>query len=102
MDPQEAHLLAGDRFSSRPWGVERPEDWGTLVVDEGGEPVSTRVPTEPGDYRGFYVNLRDALHANAALAVTPLQAWRTMRVIEMALESSRTGQTIPCEWNQEP
>ena len=102
MDPQEAHLLAGDMFSSRPWGVERPEDWGTLVVDEGGEPVSTRIPTEPGDYRGFYVNLRDALHGNAALAVTPLQAWKTMRVIEMALESSRTGQTIPCDWNREP
>jgi scyllo-inositol 2-dehydrogenase (NADP+) len=102
IDPQEAHLLAGDVFSSKPWGVEGPEHWGTLTVDEGGEPVSTRIPTEAGDYRGYYMNIRDAMHGNAALDVTPLQAWRTMRVLEMALESSRTGNTIPCDWSREP
>src|SRR5271156_6872538 len=101
LDPQEAHLQAGDIFSSKPWGVEGPEHWGTLTVDEGGEPVSTRIPTEAGDYRGFYINIRDAIHGNAALEVTPLQAWRTMRVLEMAIESSRTGNTIACDWSQE-
>ena len=102
IDPQEAHLLAGDKFSSRPWGLESPEHWGKLTLDEGGEPVATPVPTEAGDYRGYYVNLRDALNGNAALEVTPLQAWRTMRVLEMALESSRTGCTVTCDWSQEP
>jgi scyllo-inositol 2-dehydrogenase (NADP+) len=102
IDPQEAHLLAGDIFSSKPWGLENPEQWGTLTIDEGGEPVSTRIPTEPGDYRGYYINLRDAMHGNAALEVTPLQAWRTMRILEMAVESSRTGCTITCDWNHEP
>src|SRR5580700_9930470 len=102
IDPQEAHLLAGDLFSSKPWGVEGPEHWGTLTIDEGGEPVNTRVPTEPGDYRGYYINLRDAIHGNAALEVTPLQAWRTIRTLEMALESSRTGCTIRCDWSHEP
>jgi scyllo-inositol 2-dehydrogenase (NADP+) len=89
IDCQEAHLLAGDVFSSKPWGLEGPEHWGTLTVDEG-------------DYRGYYINIRDAIHGNAALEVTPLQAWRTMRVLEMAAESSRTGSTIPCDWSQEP
>jgi scyllo-inositol 2-dehydrogenase (NADP+) len=102
MDCQEAHLLAGDMFSSKPCGVEGAEHWGTLTLDEGGEPVSTRIPTEAGDYRGYYINLRDAMHGNAALEVTPLQAWRTMRVLEMAVESSRTGCTIPCDWSHEP
>jgi scyllo-inositol 2-dehydrogenase (NADP+) len=102
IDPQEAHLLAGDMFSSTPWGVESPEHWGTLIADEGGEPVSTRIPTEPGDYREYYINLRDAMHGNAALEVTPLQAWRTMRTLEMAQESSRSGCTIICDWSQEP
>ncbi len=95
-------MLAGDLFSSKPWGVEGPEHWGTLTVDEGGEPVSTRIPTEAGDYRGYYINLRDAIHGNAALEVTPLQAWRTMRVLEMALESSRSGCTVICDWSREP
>jgi scyllo-inositol 2-dehydrogenase (NADP+) len=102
IDPQEAHLLAGDMFSSKPWGVEGPDHWGTLTLDEGGEPVVTRVPTEPGDYRGYYINLRDALRGNAALDVTPLQAWRTIRSLEMALESSRSGCTVTCDWSQEP
>jgi scyllo-inositol 2-dehydrogenase (NADP+) len=102
IDPQEAHLLAGDVFSSKPWGVEGPEHWGTLTVDEGGEPVTTRIPTEAGDYRGYYMNIRDAMHGNAAVEVTPRQAWRTMRVLEMAVESSRTGNTIPCDWSLEP
>src|ERR1700722_9317745 len=102
MDCQEAHLLAGDVFSSKPWGVEGPEHWGTLTLDEGGEPLSTRIPTEAGDYRSYYINIRDAIHGNAAVEVTPLQAWRTMRVLEMAMESSRTGSTIPCDWSVEP
>jgi scyllo-inositol 2-dehydrogenase (NADP+) len=102
IDPQEAHLLAGDIFSSKPWGVETPEHWGILTTDEGGEPLSTPIPTEPGDYRCYYMNLRDAIHGNAPLAVTPVQAWRTMRTLEMALESSRTGGTITCDWSDEP
>jgi predicted dehydrogenase len=101
-DPQEARLLAGDFFVSRPWGVESEERWGTLTTDEGGNPVSKRIPTEPGDYRGYYANIRDALHGNAPLEVTPIQAWRTLRTLEMALESSRTGCTVACDWSHEP
>src|ERR1700678_268577 len=102
LDPQEAHLLAGDMFSSKPWGQESPEHWGTLTMDEGGEPISTRIPTEPGDYRGYYINLRDAIHGNAALDVTPLQAWKTTRRLEMALERGRTGCTVTCDWSNKP
>ena len=102
MDPQEALLLAGDGFSSRPWGVEAADRWGTLTSDEGGEPVSTPVATEPGDYRGYYVNIRDAMHGNAAVAVTAVQGWRTIRVLEMALESSRSGCVVACDWRVEP
>jgi scyllo-inositol 2-dehydrogenase (NADP+) len=102
MDPQEALLLAGDMFSSKPWGLEAADHWGTLTADEGGEPVSSRIPTEPGDYRGYYMNIRDAMHGNAALEVTPVQAWRTIRVLEMALESSLSGCSVSCDWSVEP
>ena len=64
--------------------------------------MSTRIPTEAGDYRSYYINLRDVMHGNAALDVTPLQAWRTMRVLEMALESSHSGCTVTCDWSRKP
>ncbi len=102
IDPQEAHLLAGDFFSSRPWGVESPDHWGKLTLEEAGDVVTTAVPTEAGDYRGYYMNVRDAMNDHAALEVTPLQAWRTMRVLEMAAESSRSGCRVICDWSNEP
>ena len=102
MDPQEAHLLAGDFFSSRPWGVESPEHWGRLTLEQGGDAVTTSIPTAAGDYRGYYMNVRDAMNGHAALEVTPLQAWRSMRVLEMASESSRTGCRVMCDWSAEP
>ena len=58
MDCQEAHLLAGDMFSSKPWGVEGPEHWGTLTLDEGGEPVCSK-----HSYRGR--GLSRVLHQRA-------------------------------------
>jgi predicted dehydrogenase len=95
-------LLAGDLFTAKPWGGEGAEHWGTLVLDEGGEAVSSRVATEAGDYRAYYENVRDALHGHAALEVTPVQAWRTLRVIEMAFESNRSGAAVACDWGVEP
>ena len=102
IDPQEAHLLAGDYYSSRPWGLDSPDHWGKLTLDESGDAVVTTIPTEPGDYRGFYENMRDAMNGHAALEVTPIQAWRTMRVLEMAAESSQSGCQVMCDWNTEP
>jgi scyllo-inositol 2-dehydrogenase (NADP+) len=101
VDPQEDVMRAGDIFATSPWGVERKERWGTLTEDVNGKPVSRRIPTEPGDYRGYYINVRDALLGTAALEVTPVQAWHTMRVLEMALESSRKRASVDCDWAQD-
>ncbi len=99
MDPQEGRL----RGESIPrgfdwgadWGVEAAELWGTLSLV--GEP-STRIPTERGDYRGFYANLRDAIEKTSPLEVTPDQALRTMRGIVLAHKSSRERRTV--EWGE--
>jgi hypothetical protein len=58
--------------------AEAADHRGTLTTDEG-EPVNTRIRAEPGDY----------MHGNATVEVTPLQAWRTLRVLEMALQPQR-------------
>jgi predicted dehydrogenase len=61
-----------------------------------GQPVERRVPTLPGDYRKYYENVRDAIRGVAPLAVTAEQGWRTIRLIELALESSETRCALSC------
>jgi predicted dehydrogenase len=98
MDPQEEILRKGDAPSGMDWGPhwgEDPEElWGTLSLADGTRP--RKVHTEIGDYRRYYANVRDAILGKAALDVTPEQALRTMRMLELAEESHREQRTV--EW----
>ena len=58
--------------------------------------------TDPGDYRGIYENVRDTLLGKAPLAVAPEQAWRTIRIIETAIESNAQDRKIPVDFSDEP
>jgi predicted dehydrogenase len=103
LDPQEDQLKAGMGFDSPGFGEDPETDWGELRICEGeggplAGPVSRRVRTLKGDYRGFYANLRDALLGKAELEVKPEQAWRTTRLIELARESSGQGRRLRVEF----
>lgn len=91
LDPQEDALKAEAKFSDPGFGEDPESDWGELHIP--GEPVR-RIRTVAGDYRGFYANVRDALLGKAKLEVTPEQAWRTTRLIELARESSGQGRRL--------
>jgi scyllo-inositol 2-dehydrogenase (NADP+) len=99
MDPQEEILRGPDCPDGLDWGKDwglEPEDrWGTLSrVNQ--EP--RKVKTERGDYRGFYVNVRDAIEKKAPLDVTPEQALRTMRALVLAHKSSREKRVV--QWDE--
>ena len=104
LDPQEPALVAGASVprlgSDQDWLSEPEAAWGELVVAEDpkgapGRLTRTKILTLPGDYRGFYANVRDAINGEAALAVTPEDAWRVIRLLELARESSASGRTLP-------
>jgi len=101
MDPQEERLRSAGSPDGTDWGtdwgLEPEQNWGKLSVV--GEPNRT-VPTERGDYRGFYANVRDAIERGSALEVTPDQALRTMKAILLAHKSSRLKRTV--EWTESP
>jgi predicted dehydrogenase len=99
LDPQEAALVGGATFTTPGFGTEPEAAWGKLYL-ENAEPES--VETEVGDYRGLYANVRDALLGKAKLAVTPEQAWRTTRLIEIARESSSLGRVLPVDFSGQP
>ena len=109
LDPQEDALKRGERPSDRSkasanWGREPENAWGTLTIGAVGSPQERgipaqvseerRVPTEPGDYGGYYENVRDAILGKSAVAVTPGAALRVMRVIELAQQSSRERRVV--------
>ena len=91
VDPQEDALKAGAVFSDPGFGEEPESRWGELHI--AGEPLKT-VKTARGDYRGLYANVRDALLGVGSLAVTPEQAWRTARIIELSRASSDSGRRV--------
>lgn len=98
LDPQENAVRSGAKIGAKngalEWGEEPEEAWGTLKLAGGSE---QRVRTEPGDYRAYYENVRDALLGRASLAVPAIDAWRTARIIELARQSSTEKRSLRCE-----
>jgi predicted dehydrogenase len=89
MDPQENELKAGKLPEGPDWGLEPENLWGKLTTCGSDAARSQSVPTEAGDYRLFYANVRDAILGIAPLAVTAEQAMQVIRLIELAIESNR-------------
>ena len=106
LDPQEAALLGGARppelGSATPWLPEAESAWGTLTVaTQVAEPIKlehSKVATEVGDYRHFYANVRDAILGEAKLVVSAEDGYRTIRLLELAMQSSDQNHTLPVDF----
>jgi len=106
LDPQEAALLAGARppelGSATGWLPEAESGWGTLTIAaDPSEPTRlerSKLATEVGDYRQFYANVRDAIRGEARLVVSPEDGYRTIRLLELAMESSDHNHTLPVDF----
>lgn len=95
-DVQEAALKVGLHPNNTPnWGVEPASNWGTLNTDYEGQHLIGKIESEPGDYREYYINVYQALTEGAAMAVTAEQARNTIRLIELARQSSAERKTLP-------
>jgi scyllo-inositol 2-dehydrogenase (NADP+) len=106
LDPQEAALIKGTLppplGSPQPWFPEPESAWGTLTLaTKRTEPVEyarTPYPTVPGDYRRFYANVRDAVRSAAPLAIPAEDGFRTIRLLELALQSSQERRTVAIDF----
>ncbi len=95
-DPQAEAIKLGEIPGGDRWGEEPEAMWGKLSLAKQDAITTGQVPTEPGDYRGYYANVRGAILGKVALDVTPQQALDLMYALELAQESNRRGCTL--EW----
>ena len=102
LDPQEAALNHLTRIADPRWGRESQSEWGTLHVGIDGGTVTHPIEPIPGDYRLYYAGIRDALLGKAEPPVRAIDAWRSARLLEWAMESSEKRREIECDWGQEP
>ncbi|WP_054956805.1 oxidoreductase [Paenibacillus dakarensis] len=93
-DPQEDQLKQGMHPGDSGWGEDQPEQYGELATELSGLTVQGEIETLPGRYQAFYQGLAEALLEGAVVPVKPEDARDTIRMIEYAVESYRTGSTI--------
>jgi scyllo-inositol 2-dehydrogenase (NADP+) len=96
LDPQEALLRAGQSMGGESWGLEKPGEWGTLSTIVGDKTIEDkRVPSQRGDYRVFYENVRDVMLGKAEPLVTLEEALRVMYALELSEASSAESRVLP-------
>ena len=102
LDPQEAALGKIMGIEDPKWGREPAANWGVLHVGIDGGEVARPIEPVPGDYRLYYEGIRDALVGKGPAPVAAIDAWRGIRILEWAAESSEKRCEIVCDWSGEP
>jgi scyllo-inositol 2-dehydrogenase (NADP+) len=85
LDGQETALVAGARPGDASFGIAPEDAWGTLGIDGSSAPP-VRVPTERGDYAGFYAGVAATLLEGAPPPVAPGDALAALAIIARAHE----------------
>ncbi|MBP2031862.1 putative dehydrogenase [Clostridium algifaecis] len=95
MDTQEQLLKEGKipKYVEN-WGVESRRNWGTINTEIRGCHFEGNIESEIGDYRELYKNVYNAIMKNDGLEVTAEQAKNTIKIIELAIKSSKEKKWI--------
>lgn len=90
LDPQEGKLIAGERPTHTEWAEEESEQYGCLYLENASEVVKSEV----GCYQDYFSDVAKAIRTNSQPAVTAASALATIKLIQLATESSRLGQKL--------
>ncbi|PLB47481.1 oxidoreductase [Aspergillus steynii IBT 23096] len=95
LDGQVEQLQTGIHPGNEDYGVEKPQNNGTLQVLQPESGVRTvQWEAERGGYDQFYQNVYEAIAGRAELAVQPKEAAFVMRLIELCRQSAEQGRTV--------
>jgi predicted dehydrogenase len=95
-DPQEEKLRAGELPLGEDWGQEPESSYGILHTEINGQVVRKTVPSKKGDYGLYYRNIYETIVNGAPLREKPEHGYNTIRIVELAIESSRQKRTLDC------
>ena len=94
LDVQEENLDKGAIPNTPDWGSEPEAIWGVLEAECNGVNMRSIIESEKGDYRDYFINLRDAIWGKCDIAVTAQQGADVMKIIELAIQSDKEKRTI--------
>jgi predicted dehydrogenase len=90
LDPQERQLNAAFRTEA----AGEVQDAERAVLVDGASGIETVTAIPDGDYRQFYLRIRDALRGAGRNPVPPEQAVPVMAVVEAAIQSAGQGRAL--------
>lgn len=99
-DIQEALLMTGQKPIKPDWAPEPKDQWGELSTQVNGVEIMGKIPTITASYMQFYDLVYKAIREKEPFPIKPEQAYHTIRVIELALESSHHRKTMPYTFNE--
>lgn len=94
LDVQEGNLDNGAIPNTSDWGMEPESIWGTLKTECKGIEICSVIESEKGDYRDYFINLRDAILGKTEIAVTAEEGANVMKIIELAIKSDKERRTV--------
>jgi scyllo-inositol 2-dehydrogenase (NADP+) len=94
LDPQEETLKKGGAPGANNWGHEPSGRWGFLDSKAPGLKYYGKIETLPGCYQAYYQNVYNAIKGEEELIVKPEEARNVIRIIELALKSSKEKKAV--------
>ncbi|MGB5243963.1 MAG: Gfo/Idh/MocA family oxidoreductase, partial [Lutimonas sp.] len=76
------------------WGIELESERGLLHTEKEGKVIREHIPTERGNYMGYYDQIYMAIREGQELPVTGTEALKVIKVIEAAIKSNRDRKVI--------
>jgi len=95
-DCQVDHFYGGIKVTDDKFGVEPKDFYGYLSTTEESAmgKFEGTFESEKGSYREYYVDVVKAIRGESEVVVKPEQSRNGLRVIELALESQKTGRAV--------
>lgn len=97
IDPQEEQLKGGMLPTNAAYGLDAPENYGTLVYEENGETIRQAIATKGGNYKHYFDAVAQCIRAQAEAPISAVENLLVIRILEAAYQSEDEGRIVTIE-----